>query len=129
MKKIELLKNLGLSEQEIKVYLSLIERGASLVSNIARDTKLHRPTIYQSLTKLSNKGLITVSPKGNQKLYSAESPEKLAFIFDSLKEDLELLLPELNQIYEKKNLRAVKKRGRIFHPNHHNRQIILMLTH
>ncbi len=107
MTTVELLKNLGLSKQETKVYLSLLERGASLVSHVGRDTGLHRPTIYSALSSLLKKNLVSVSPKGKQKLYLAESPDKLQFIFGSLKEEFEKILPVLGEMHLRQGRRPV----------------------
>lgn len=107
MTTVELLMNLGLSRQETKVYLSLLERGASLVSHLGRDTGLHRPTIYAALAHLLKKNLVSVSPKCRQKFYVAESPEKLQFILGSFTDEFKKVLPELREMHARQGHRPV----------------------
>ena len=42
------LKEYGLSDNEIKVYITLIKTGESTVQNIAKNSNLPRTTIYQN---------------------------------------------------------------------------------
>ncbi len=105
----ELLKNLGLSDQEAQIYLALLELGPSLISRIAQYTGMHRPTIYRILPKLEAKDLVTTAPKGKQKLYIAETPEKLRSSFVTLKEQFEKTLPELQHIHDKRKHRPLIK--------------------
>ncbi|MDD5110010.1 MAG: helix-turn-helix domain-containing protein [Patescibacteria group bacterium] len=107
MDTVELLGNLGLTQQETQVYLSLLERGSLLVSHLGRDTGLHRPTVYTALSGLRKKNLVTVAPKGRQKFYHAESPEKLQFIFGTLKAEYEKLLPVLKAMHQHQGRRPM----------------------
>ncbi len=48
MKKYEkLLKNLGMNEYEIAIYLSLIEHGPMHISAISETVGHHRPLVYR----------------------------------------------------------------------------------
>lgn len=107
MDSVELLQNLGLSRQETKVYLSLLERGPSLVSHLSKDINLHRPTIYAALSGLLKKNLVSVSPKGKQKYYLAEPPDKLQFIFGSFRTEFEKTLPVLLEMHQRRGHRPV----------------------
>jgi len=103
----ELLKNLGLSKHETRVYLSLLERGPSLVSHMSKDTSLHRPTIYAALSGLLKKNLVSASPKGKQKFYLAEPPDKLQYIFGSFQSEFEKILPVLGEMHQRQGHRPV----------------------
>jgi predicted transcriptional regulator len=99
MKNKQLLQKLGLSLEESSVYLALVEQGPAHVSEIAKRTKLHRPTIYQFLPTLVERGLVSVVPKGKQKWYAAEPPEKLSVLLEAAKTELDSALPELERAY------------------------------
>lgn len=71
------LQKLGLSEHESAVYLALLEHGRLGVSEIARKTGLYRTMIYEALAGLLREELVSVSPKGKYKVYTAQSPKKL----------------------------------------------------
>jgi sugar-specific transcriptional regulator TrmB len=103
---IEELIRFGLSYKEAKVYLSLLEVGTSIVSDIAKKTKTNRSTTYVLLESLVNKGLVSVSEKNKVKLYTPSSPERLIqYLQDSVQKYTQLvgvahgILPELKSIY------------------------------
>ena len=53
-----LIKQAGLTENEAKVYLSLIELGKSNVGKIADKSRVHRTNVYDSLKSLKKKNLV-----------------------------------------------------------------------
>src|SRR3989338_1465204 len=55
----EILQELGLSEAEAKVYLTLLEVGSTLAGPVIKKTGLHRGTTYQILQRLKEKGLVS----------------------------------------------------------------------
>ncbi len=67
---IEKLANFGLSPNQAKIYLSIIQNGTSAVTDISTATKLHREDIYRVLPKLEKKGLI-MTKLGRPNLFSA----------------------------------------------------------
>lgn len=109
MTKEEILNKIGLNGKESKIYLSLVERGPLLISQIAKQAGLYRPAIYKNLPNLISKGLVSVSPKGKQRLYIAESPEKLKILVDELTHELESVIPELDASYRAKEKKPVMK--------------------
>jgi len=52
------LSDFGLTVNQAKVYLSIVQSGATCVSRIAESTRLHRQDIYKMLPKLEEMGLI-----------------------------------------------------------------------
>lgn len=100
MDKNELLKSLGLSEYESQIYLTLLEKGVSGISKISRETGINRPAIYRTVPSLLKRGVISEIVKKKQKLYTAESPEKLETIIESLHKEFKEALPDLIQNFE-----------------------------
>jgi HTH-type transcriptional regulator, sugar sensing transcriptional regulator len=98
--KEEILKSLGLSDKEIKIYLASLQVGSSLVQNIANFAGLNRTSAYDLLKSLEQKGFVSYSIQSGKRFYQATKPIK---IIDMLKEREELvkkILPELNSISE-----------------------------
>src|SRR5579864_4587895 len=83
-----ILKNFGLSEKEIAVYLALIELGPSSVREISTRSKVNRGTSYDILKALISSGLVSYYNKESKQYFIAEAPEKLLSAIDQKKEDL-----------------------------------------
>jgi len=81
----KVLKNLGLSETEAKVYLACLELDTDSVLHIAKKAEIKRPTCYLTLDNLFTQGLVSKVEKKNTTLYSAEDPN---IILNSYKEKL-----------------------------------------
>jgi|APSaa5957512535_1039671.scaffolds.fasta_scaffold68568_2 HTH-type transcriptional regulator, sugar sensing transcriptional regulator len=95
------LKEIGLSDGETKVYLALLKRGSSRVAKIKDETKLHRTTIYDFLEKLQKKGLVSYVVKNNVKYYTGTEPEKLIDYLNEKRLSVENVLPELLKMRSK----------------------------
>ena len=96
----EPLKNLGLSEKEVLVYLALLQIGTATPYQIAKKAGVKRPTAYVIAEELVKKGLIIHIPGEEKKLYIAKKPD--AF-FEEQEEKLlaaRKILPELRS-YQK----------------------------
>ncbi len=74
---MESLAEFGLSEEESRVYLTLLELGGSFASVIAGRAKIPRVNTYYILEGLRHKGLVTVNLKGKVKFFVAEPPQVL----------------------------------------------------
>jgi len=80
------LREFGLSEKEIKVYLALIELGQKRASAIAQRAGTNRSTTYIVLDELMKRGLVGVAEKNGVKLYNSAPPEQLvAYLKDMAK--------------------------------------------
>ncbi|MDD5291252.1 MAG: helix-turn-helix domain-containing protein [Patescibacteria group bacterium] len=113
---IKLITKLGLTQNEANVYLSLLELGPSLVTEISNKSKVSRVTCYDVLEKLVKYNLVTyASGKQAKKRYAAMPPHNL---IDFLKrkqkrkekqlEELGKKLPELRMMYKEPNRPSIK---------------------
>jgi sugar-specific transcriptional regulator TrmB len=73
----KLLKEIGLSNYEIAVYLKLVEVGVASANTLYKESKVPFGRIYEVLNSLVNKGLVEVQST-RPKRYMARKP-KLAF--------------------------------------------------
>ena len=98
MELMSALKEFGLSENEIKVYLSLIKLGESTAQSIAKNSNLPRTTVYHLLESLIQKGLVGSVVKESKKYFQASNPKKLIETLDEKKKLINEIIPELNSI-------------------------------
>ena len=103
-----ILKKLGLSDKEIKVYLSLLEYGAISVRGLADISSLNRGTTYDTLKKLQDIGVVSYYHQATKQRFVAEDPEKLLKLVEDkeseikqTKEKLNNIIPELKSLQDK----------------------------
>src|SRR3989338_2095547 len=89
------LQDIGFSKNESKVYLNLLNLGPSQAGTIAEKSKVYRTNVYESLQRLIEKGLVSYIFKGHQKIFQAESPEKILGIIKEKEESFRDVLPQL----------------------------------
>jgi HTH-type transcriptional regulator, sugar sensing transcriptional regulator len=111
MIKKTILEKIGLNKNEAKLYRALIRKKALSISDMVRDTGLHRPTIYTGLAPLIEKGLVSVVPKGRYKQYSAESPRKLVSVLDDISRELTEEVKEMEEEFKWKGKKPVLTYG------------------
>lgn len=103
----ELLKASGLTQNESLVYLALLKTGKSTSSKIVKEANISGGKIYETLDKLSQKGLVKSVIENGVKHFIASEPEMLIeYIKDKerelLKKEKELkdILPQLKNLKE-----------------------------
>ena len=84
-----ILKECGLNEGEINIYLHLVGKNRLTAYRIAKDIKIHRSTCYDLLNRLEQKGFARVSEEDNKRYYSAGDLNK---VLGNIKHDESLLL-------------------------------------
>ncbi len=97
----EILEELGLSQNEAKIYESLLEIGENTVSELSNRSKIHRRNIYDSMNRLIEKGLVFQVVGRGDKLYRPVEPNKLMELVDEKRMRLDKIMPELIDTYEK----------------------------
>lgn len=89
------LQSLGLTEEEARVYLTVLELGGSYASTIAKKANMPRVNCYYTLDKLKQRGLLTSNLKGNVKFFVAEPPQVLVNEAEAKYKSAKDILPEL----------------------------------
>jgi len=108
---IETLKQLGLSDNETRVYLAALELGQATVQELGKKSGVKRTTVYTAVDGLKEKGAISQIKKGAKTLLMAESPEVLAQMAERRAQMFKESLPELKSIY---NAAGIKPRVRFY---------------
>ena len=83
------LRKLGLKEKEVGVYLAGLELGPTTVQNIAKKAGTARPTTYEILEVLKEKGLFGETKQQKKRYFIAQSPERILSILRLQKRELE----------------------------------------
>lgn len=96
----ELLRDIGLSQNESRVYESLLQTGEASVQSISIKSKVHRRNVYDSLSKLVEKGLASEVFVKGEKNYKAVNPRRLLELIKEKEEKINKILPEMQKKYE-----------------------------
>ena len=97
------LQEYGLNDQEVTVYLILLQKGKSTLQDVAKETSVPRSTVYHTLNYLGKKGLVSKSIIKNVTNYSACDPVKFKENLERKKNLIDSILPELNKIKDSTN--------------------------
>lgn len=99
------LTDLGLTEKEAKLYLTLLEIGSNPVSSIARKASITRTTAYAALETLKEKSLVSTVEKGGVQQFTPVKPSKLKEYAKNLREQatknydsIKEILPQLKSL-------------------------------
>lgn len=96
------LHGIGLTKNEIKVYLALLKLGSSKVGRISKEAETNRSYTYDALKKLLEKGLISYALMGKTKYFRPVSPRRIISLLEEREDDVEGILPHLEGLYLKK---------------------------
>ena len=98
MKIIEELKELNLDENEIKVYISCLNKDGANVKDISRQSGQIRTTVYGILQNLIKKGLISSIKKEGVAFFQSTPPKELINILEEKKQKIKSIIPKLEEI-------------------------------
>src|SRR3989338_38938 len=105
----EVLKQVGLSEGEIKVYFALLELESSTVGRIIEKSGVPDSKIYMILEKLKEKGLASFVIKNNVKHFQASDPKNILRLLTEREKAIRLQKKEL----EDKIIPEIEKRRKL----------------
>lgn len=94
------LLDFGLTEKEITVYTTLLKTGPNTIMNLARETGIKRSTTHNTVEELIKKGLVSQTNYGERRMVIAEDPDKLKFLMEQKKWDINKLEKNLPDIID-----------------------------
>lgn len=113
-----ILEDIGLTKNETKLYVALLELGSAPAGDIIKKTGMHRAVVYDLIDLLTEKGLISYVIKANRKYFEAHDPDRLIEYIELQKQELaekekqlKQILPELQQ---KRKLTKEKQEGTLY---------------
>lgn len=93
--------NLGLSQNEAKIYEALLEEGESTAGAIALKGNIHRRNVYDAISRLIQKGLVFQVLGRGENLYKPVDPRKLLEMVEEKRSRLTDVMPKLELLYKK----------------------------
>ncbi len=100
-----ILKNLGLSDNEALVYIASLEAGVASAQEIAKKAKIKRTTAYSVLNDLVKKGFVHTTTERGKTRFTAVSPKQMADRFEEYRRELVGALPSLEAMYNKSQVK------------------------
>lgn len=92
------LTQIGLTNNEVCVYLALLKTGPASVLAISRETGLNRPLLYRNLGLMIEKNVIRTTFLKRRKQYVAVPPRQLLQFIRAKETALKDILPELEAL-------------------------------
>lgn len=116
MEIVPILKQIGLTDKEVKIYLTLLELGPGSVRSLAEKSGINRGTTYDILKNLKESGLVSYYHKATKQYFIAEDPKKLHSAVDQklqnlkeVKDKVSQIIPNLKSLYDKAGGKPVVK--------------------
>ncbi len=91
----EQLKELGLTDNEARIYLLLLKQGMMNPYEISQKLGLHRGYVYDALERMQEKEAISSILKDNKKYFQATSPENLVELLKLRLDNFQKIVPDL----------------------------------
>lgn len=95
-----ILQKLWLSKDESDIYLFLLANQNKTIAEISKGTDINRPKLYKILPNMIESWLIGSIINGKRVLYKAENPKVLSQYLESIKDEYELYIPEIEKLYQ-----------------------------
>ncbi|MFH1721814.1 MAG: helix-turn-helix domain-containing protein [Candidatus Altiarchaeota archaeon] len=99
-----ILEKIGLSKAEIQVYITLLEIGSTPSARIISETGFRKSTVYDSIRRLQEKGLVSSITRDSKKRFEATDPDRLIEflhdkkrLLDDYEEEVNDLVPKLKK--------------------------------
>ncbi|MEI6843330.1 MAG: helix-turn-helix domain-containing protein [bacterium] len=110
------LQDLGLTDKEAHIYLSLLQVDGATALDLSKKTKINRSTVYVTIESLAKKGLVSETTVGKKTQFQAEPPERLeTFVenrrlqFEEQSDRLKDIIPEIKSVQRESGERPVVK--------------------
>lgn len=94
----EILKQIGLTDYEAKIYVALLTHGQISAYELAEKAGLYRQVTYDSLKRLIEKGFVSSVIENRKKIFKAINPELIVELLNERTDNFKQILPELTQI-------------------------------
>jgi len=93
-----ILGDIGLTKNEVRIYLSLMELGSTTTGAIIKKTKIHNSKVYDGLSRLADKGLVSYVIIAGSKHFKAVDPERLVDFLNEKRKKIDLEEGEIKKI-------------------------------
>lgn len=97
----EELKILGLTNNEIKIYTTILQKGKTTATEIRKSTNITNSRVYAAIDTLIREGMVIYEKTPKGKIYSALNPEVLKDIMDENAKRINECIPMLKELQKK----------------------------
>jgi sugar-specific transcriptional regulator TrmB len=97
----EVLRKIGLTEYETKVYIALLDLGKATSGEILQTANLNTGKIYEILNLLKNKGFISEIKESGVKKFSPADPKRIHDFLEEKKVEIQKQEQDFNEIVPK----------------------------
>lgn len=94
----ETLKQIGLTDYESEIYLTLLQKGQISAYELAEKTGMYRQATYDALNRLIEKGFVNSVKEGKSQLYKGINPELILEYLNEKTESFKQMLPDLMKL-------------------------------
>ena len=93
--KEQVLESIGLSKNETKIFLALLDIGQTTAGKITEKSGVHRTNVYDAVERLIEKGLVSYIIKNKIKYFEATDPSNLMNLIKEKEVQLKEIMPQL----------------------------------
>lgn len=93
-----LLKQIGLTDNEIKIYLFLLKNSPTTKTPLVKATAISGSKIYEVIHRLAQKGLASITLENNVQHFSAASPDKIKDYLKRKQQEITLAEQKINHL-------------------------------
>ncbi len=105
-----ILQQTGLTGNETKVYLAILDLGSALAGEITKRSGINRTNVYDALDRLIEKGMASYVIQANRKYFEATPPEQILSYLEEQQTEIENKKQNINSIIPE--LAARRKLGK-----------------
>ncbi len=114
---LEELRELGLSNGQVRVYTAILELGSATINRIQEKTALERRAIYDIVNKLIERGLVSYTSERGKRTYQCTHPRNLQEELRKKQQILETLAAKLPLVTDAYNAAKPVVRAEVYRGN------------
>lgn len=100
---LEQMKKVGLTGNQARVYLALVQKGPQFLQELADNTGIKRTSLYLVIDQMDTDGLIDAEIRGKRKRYYIKDPKLLLQKAREKFYFLDALVPQLEDVFERQS--------------------------
>jgi len=105
-----LFNSVGMTQNESKVYMTLLDLGSAQAGQITEKSGIHRRNVYDSISRLLEKGLASFVTVNGNKTFSPVHPKRFFELIEEKKLELDILKKDFNDAMPELELREKLQR-------------------
>src|SRR3990167_9331538 len=96
----DMLEHMGLNDKEAAIYLALLSVGTAPASTLSKRTGIVKSTAHFTCQQLVKNRLARMVRKGNAFFFTCEPPEKLLYLLDRQRKEIDKRTEEVENVLE-----------------------------